>query len=144
MARLNPSWNQAYNDDTLMAGFLKAVELTGVCVEQQAFMQCVWGRPSTRRMCATATCVAQLLAPVTTHKVPSAATTLAVRNKTIVLTVLLPFTPPLNNTGSEFAEAVHYVANVWLPAKQVGGTCRPPSSQHQLAANLTLHHACHL
>lgn len=22
--------------------------------------------------------------------------------------------------GGEFAEAVHYVANVWLPAKQVG------------------------
>jgi hypothetical protein len=29
VARLNPSWNQAYNDETLMAGFLKAVELTG-------------------------------------------------------------------------------------------------------------------
>jgi hypothetical protein len=30
VARLNPSWNQAYTDETLMAGFLKAVELTGV------------------------------------------------------------------------------------------------------------------
>lgn len=29
VARLNPSWNQAYTDETLMAGFLKAVELTG-------------------------------------------------------------------------------------------------------------------
>jgi hypothetical protein len=32
VARLNPSWNQPYTDETLMAGFLKAVELTGVCL----------------------------------------------------------------------------------------------------------------
>jgi hypothetical protein len=30
VARLNPAWNMAYNDETLMEGFLKAMELTGV------------------------------------------------------------------------------------------------------------------
>lgn len=30
VARLNPSWNQPYTDDSLMEGFLKAVELAGV------------------------------------------------------------------------------------------------------------------
>ena len=29
VGKLNPTWNQPYNDDTLMAGFLKAVELAG-------------------------------------------------------------------------------------------------------------------
>lgn len=43
VARLNPSWNQPYTDDTLMAGFLKAVELTGEHLQQQAAVcTCCW------------------------------------------------------------------------------------------------------
>jgi hypothetical protein len=30
VGRLNPSWNQAYNDETLMEGFIKAVALAGM------------------------------------------------------------------------------------------------------------------
>jgi hypothetical protein len=29
VGKLNPTWNQPYTDETLMAGFLKAVELAG-------------------------------------------------------------------------------------------------------------------
>lgn len=38
VGRLNPSWNQAYNDDTLMEGFIKAVALAGVCVADEVSM----------------------------------------------------------------------------------------------------------
>jgi hypothetical protein len=41
VGRLNPSWNQAYTDETLMEGFIKAVALAGGCVAEVMLCGCI-------------------------------------------------------------------------------------------------------